>query len=139
MNRYEDIIRLPHPVSATRARMSNADRAAQFAPFAALVGYDNAIYEAGRLTEAPIFLTESSAEAIDACLREIAAGIGQRMAVQVTFFRPDNRKAGGVYITQIGNVYKIDLYRKILLLETAAEIPFGNIVDICLLDKTEKM
>ena len=139
MNRYEDIIRLQHPVSATRARMSNADRAAQFAPFAALVGYEAAICEAGRQTEAPIFLTESSAEVIDACLRKIAAGIGQKMAVQVTFFRPDNRKAGGAYITQIGNVYKIDLYRKTLLLETAAEIPLGDIVDICLLDKTEKI
>ena len=139
MSRYEDIIRLEHPVSATRARMSNADRAAQFAPFAALVGYEAAICEAARWTEAPVFLTESSAEAIDACLREIALDIGRRPAVQVTLFCPDSRKAGGAYITQIGNVYKIDLYRKVMLLGSAAEIPLADIVDICILDKTEKI
>lgn len=135
MKRYEDMLHLAHPVSAKRARMSQSDRAAQFSPFAALVGYEDAIDEAGRLTDAPITLTESSVEQINACLVMLQANIHQSPEAQITYFCPDERKAGGSYVTRKGVVCRIDQHRQVLLLESTIEIAFSSIVDICLLDK----
>ena len=65
MKGYEDIINLPHHVSPTRPQMPMSDRAAQFAPFAALTGYDAAIKETGRQTDVRIELDEEALTALD--------------------------------------------------------------------------
>ena len=99
---YDDIINLPHHVSATRPHMSMGDRAAQFAPFAALTGYEDAVREAARLTEERVELTEDAQAALDARLRLLADGSMAGKAVTLTWFQPDARKSGGAYVTATG-------------------------------------
>ena len=84
-NSYEDILHLPHHVSPTRPRMSMEDRAAQFSPFAALVGYDAAIDETARQTEAQIVLTEDRKAELDQVMQQLLRQLDQRPAVQLRY------------------------------------------------------
>lgn len=127
MDQYDDIISLPHQQSARRARMTRQDRAAQFAPFAALNGYEAAIRETGRLTDAAAELMESSAEAVDHGLRELRRRIGEEPEATVTYFLPDQRKAGGAYLTVTGRVRKLMEYERLLVLHDGTKIPFDSV------------
>ena len=95
MNQYEDIINLPHHVSPTRPQMPMSDRAAQFAPFAALTGYDAAIKETGRLTDEKIELDEEALTALDMKYQFLMDALDDAPEVTITYFQPDERKAGG--------------------------------------------
>lgn len=128
MNPYEDIIGLPHHHSTTRAQMTQQDRAAQFAPFAALNGYEAAIEETGRLTDAKIELMEGMAEAVDAGLRAIRQKLAQQPEIEVTYFCPDERKSGGAYRTVTGRVRKLQEQERRLLLCDDTVIPFDHIL-----------
>ena len=107
MSRYDDLINLPHHVSPTRQRMSMHDRAAQFAPFAALVGYDDAVAETARLTEARPELDEQEQRAINERLAYIADHIDEQPEVFIRYFVPDERKSGGEILEFNGIVRKI--------------------------------
>ena len=107
MSRYDDIINLPHHVSPTRQRMSMHDRAAQFAPFSALVGYDDAVAETARLTEARPELDEQEQRAINERLAYIADHIHEHPEVKIQYFVPDEHKSGGAIIEVSGKVKKI--------------------------------
>ena len=107
MNRYDDIINLPHHVSPTRKRMSMHDRAAQLAPFAALVGYDDAVAETARLTESRPELDEQEQRAINERLAYIADHIHEHPEVRIQYFVPDDRKSGGSVVSISGKVKKI--------------------------------
>ena len=98
MNRYDDIINLPHHVSPTRQRMSLRDRAAQFAPFSALVGYEEAVAETARLTESRPELDEQEQQVINERLTCIAARISEHPEVCIKYFVPDERKSGGAIV-----------------------------------------
>ena len=126
----EDILYLPHHQSPKRKHMSLHDRAAQFAPFSALSGYEDAIEETGRLTEEEILLDETAVERINEQLQYIAAHIQERMTVSVTYFRPDDRKSGGAYLTDIGVVKKIDQAGHALIMESGITIPMGQIREL---------
>ena len=89
---YDDIIHLPHHVSQTRPRMSAADRAAQFSPFAALTGYGAAVTEAGRLTDQRIELTESEKETLNERLLLLREQLAEPPEVTITYFQPDEKK-----------------------------------------------
>lgn len=128
--KYEAIINLPHHVSPNRARMSNSQRAAQFAPFAALTGYDAVLAETARRTEAEISLTEGEMAAIDEQLRQIKDNVEHRPMVQVCFFCPDERKEGGSYRTVRSRTVKIDEYHQKLQLESGEAIEFHRIVQL---------
>lgn len=130
--KYDDIIDLPHPTSRRHPRMPMKNRAAQFSPFAALTGYDDAITETARLTEGRIEQDENEKELMDRRMAEIRAKLGTRPTVVLTWFRPDERKSGGAYITLDGRVKAIDEYAGCLVLEGLAPIPFGDIVRISL-------
>lgn len=130
IGKYDDIIDLPRPVSEKRARMSMIDRAAQFSPFAALVGYDAAIAETARLTDFQIELTEGAKAALNEKLRHIAETAKTEPVVAVTYFLPDERKSGGAYVTITDRVKKVDPYREMLILTEGREIPFGNIYEM---------
>lgn len=130
MKQYDDIIRLPHHQSATRSRMPRRDRAAQFAPFAALNGYGAAIAETGRLTDAATELMEGRAEAVDQGLREIHQRQREQPEVTVTYFEPDKRKSGGAYRTVTGQVRKFMEYERMLLLYDGTPVPFDWIYDL---------
>ena len=127
---YDDIIDLPHHISPTRPRMSMIDRAAQFSPFAALTGYDAAIKETGRLTDLRIELTEDSRAPLDRKQQLLVDKLADHPEVAVTYFVPDERKAGGAYITVTGRVKKVDDYQRLLILTDGTKIPLDDILDI---------
>lgn len=125
---YDDIIGLPHPTSERHPRMSMANRAAQFSPFAALTGYEDAVKETARLTDARAELTEEEKSALDAKLRLLAGPAGGE--VSLTYFQPDGRKAGGAYFTVISAVKKIDGFAREIVLADGRRIPVDDIVDV---------
>ena len=129
-HQYDDIIDLPHHVSATRLRMSMIDRAAQFSPFAALTGYDAAIKETGRLTDQRIELTEDSRAVLDRKQQLLVDNLADHPEVSVTYFVPDKRKTGGAYVTVTGRVKKVDDYQRLLLLTDGTKIPLDEILDM---------
>ena len=138
MNPYEDIISLPHHRSATRPQMTRQDRAAQFAPFAALNGYEAAIRETGRLTDTAAELMESSVAAIDEALRVIRQRIREQPEVVVTYFQPDERKAGGAYLTVTGRVHKLMEYERAFVLHDGRTISFDHIYELTLISADKK-
>ena len=125
-DRYDDILHLPHHVSSKREQMTMADRAAQFSPFAALTGYDDAIRETGRLTDTQIELTEDELTALDRKYQVLHEGT----EVRITYFQPDSRKDGGSYITASGTVRKIDTAERLIRMENEAVIPMDAVYDI---------
>lgn len=127
---YEDIIHMPHHVSAKRSRMPMPDRAAQFSPFAALTGYDAAIRESGRLTDTAVELDVDAQEMLNRKLQALARRLAERPEVIVTYFIPDERKSGGAYEVVTGRLQKIDLYQRAILLEGGIWILLDSIYDI---------
>ena len=129
-NNYDDIIDLPHHVSATRPQMSMMDRAAQFSHFAALTGYDAAIKETARLTDQKIDLDDYEKEEINDKIQLITEHLGEDFEVVITYFQPDSRKAGGAYVDAVGIVKKIDEYDRVIILQDGKKIPIDDILDI---------
>ena len=129
-HRYDDIINLPHHQSATRPHMSNYDRAAQFAPFAALTGYDDAVKETARLTDKKVELDEYSKDALNERLNMIQDAIDEQPEVSITYFLLDKKKSGGAYVTATDRVKKIDEYENIVLLQDGTKIPIDDIAEI---------
>ena len=127
---YDDIIALPHPTSRRHPRMPAADRAAQFAPFAALTGYAAAVKETARETEAFTELAEDEAAALDRQLRLLEKRIQNRPWVVLTCFQPDQRKTGGAYVEVQGRVKRMDAAAATITLEDGREIPVSYILEI---------
>lgn len=125
--KYKDIIHLPHPTSPTRPRMSREARAAQFGSFDALTGYGAAVAETARITETEQELTEEKKAMIDEILRGISDTEEGAVTVTVTYFRPDERKEGGAYMTKTGAVKRIDTYQRRLILMDGTTIPVDKI------------
>lgn len=129
-HRYDDIIHLPHHVSAVHPHMSLSDRAAQFSPFAALTGYHDAIEEAARFTERKKELDENSRAILDGKLQAILNHRDSPMEITVTYFLADPKKSGGSYVSATGVVKKIDPHRRVLIMEHGLDIPVDDIVDL---------
>lgn len=127
---YDDIIKLPHHVSRTHPQMPRQDRAAQFAPFAALTGYDAAILEAARLTDRRVELDESRKQALDARLQLLRQHLGQAPELTVCYFVPDRRKSGGAYVSHTGTVKKIDELEKSVVFRSGLRISIEDILDL---------
>lgn len=129
-NKYDDIMDMPHHVSKTRPHMSIEDRAAQFSPFATMVGHDDAIEETARLTDARIELDEDRKARINEKLQLVAENLGTGMEVAITYFVPDVLKVGGEYVTKVGVVKKIDVDTKSLVMMDGEKIEIEEIVEI---------
>lgn len=127
---YEDIIHLPHHVSATRPQMSMLDRAAQFSPFAALTGYDEAIKETGRLTDDRIELDENTRAALDMKQAILAENINTHPEISITYFLPDAKKAGGEYVTVTGSLKRIDEYERLMIFMDGRKVPMDEITNM---------
>lgn len=127
---YDDIIHMPHHVSAARKRMAPLDRAAQFSPFAALTGYDEAIRETGRLTDNAVDLDVDGKAILNEKLQRLYELQAAQPEVTVTYFVPDQRKDGGAYTTATGKVKKLDPYAQTLLLTDGTEIRFQRILEL---------
>ena len=129
-NNYDDIIDLPHHVSATRPQMSMIDRAAQFSPFAALTGYDAAIKETGRLTDEKIEMDEEALNILNMKFQILVDSLDEEPEVTFTYFKPDERKAGGAYLTASGVVKKIDDFERMIVMQNGMKIPMDDILNI---------
>ena len=127
---FDDIINLPHHVSATRPQMSMLDRAAQFSPFAALTGYDDAIKETGRLTDEKIEMDEDRKAALDMKQTYLIEMLDEQPEISITYFLPDTKKSGGAYVTVTGNLKRFDEYERLLILTDGKKIPMDDIADI---------
>ena len=127
---YEDIIHLPHHVSKTRPPMSMADRAAQFSPFAALTGYDDAIRETGRLTDEKLESGEERLAVLNTQFRILMDHLADHPEISVTYFVPDGRKSGGTYVTARGRVKKVNDFDRLLILQDGLRIPMDDVVEM---------
>ncbi|MCD7889644.1 MAG: YolD-like family protein [Oscillospiraceae bacterium] len=127
---YSDIINLPHHISKTHPQMSMQDRAAQFSPFAALTGYDDAIDETARLTGRRIELSEEAKEILDRKLQYLRDSISDQPEISVTYFVPDEKKDGGEYVTVKGNLKRIDEYERVIIMTDGKKILMEEIMDI---------
>lgn len=129
-SRYEDIIGLPHHVSRTHPHMAPLDRAAQFSPFAALTGHEAAIAETARLTEKRVELDEDRKIVLDEKLQILRAHLAEQPEVAITYFKPDEKKEGGAYLTIQGSIKKIDEYAGCLVMEDGTILPIVNLFAI---------
>lgn len=127
---YDDIIDLPHHVSPTRPQMPMSDRAAQFSPFAALVGYDAAIRETGRLTDAKVEMEDDALNDLDEKFQVLMDHLKEKPEIKITYFRADERKVGGAYLQVSGVVRKTSEFERKLILDDGIEIKLDDIVDL---------
>lgn len=127
---YNDIIHLPHHVSTSRPQMPMSDRAAQFSPFAALTGYDAAIKETGRLTDTKIELGDEGLNDLNAKFQFLVEHLKDEPEVSITYFKADERKAGGAYLEAIGIVKKLDDFERLITMQDGTKIPMDDILSI---------
>lgn len=128
MGKYDDIIMLPHHVSKEHTPMDMETRAAQFSPFAALTGYEDAIAETERITEEKIELDENEKQILDEKLSLLMEN--NQTEVLIKYFVKDQLKNGGKYVTSKGKVAKIDVYDKIIVMDNKTSIEIDDIIDI---------
>ena len=127
---YDDIINLPHHVSKKHPPMSLYARSAQFAPFAALTGYEDAVKETARETTERIDIDDEIKSILDGKIQILIEQLKKRPEVSITYFLHDLRKDGGAYITVDGIIKKIDTYNQNIILADNTEIPINEIIDI---------
>lgn len=130
MNEYDDIINLPHHQSTKHAHMSRINRAAQFAPFAALTGYGAQINETARFTNEKSELEEERINILNEQIQLIYERLSEKPFVEVTYFVPDIRKSGGEYITVSGNVRRIDDVNREIIFTDDLRIPMDDVYSI---------
>lgn len=128
--KYADIINLPRHTSPNRPRMSAIDRAAQFSPFAALTGYEDAVSEAGRLTDQKLLLSEDAKTVINEKIQLILDVLNEEPIVAITHFVPDPKKSGGSYETVSGIIKEINEYDRAVILTDNTFIPIEQIREI---------
>ena len=128
MTDYDDIIHLPHHVSQNHPQMPLRDRAAQFAPFAALTGYEAAVGETARLTSERRELDPQEAEELNRRLTDLAARLKDRPEATIEYFVPDDRKAGGAYVSVTSVVRNISVAERTVTMESGEVIPIDEIV-----------
>ena len=124
---YDDLLNLPHHTSTVQPAMPMQNRAAQFAPFAALVGYDALIRETARLTDEKVELDESVKAELNEKLRLLLELLPQQPEVTITYFQPDSRKAGGAYRIASGIVRKFLHSENLLVMMDGSQIPIDAI------------
>lgn len=127
---YEDIVDLPHHISKKHPQPTMADRAARFAPFAAITGYEEMVLEEARVTDDRIEMDESSKAALNEKLNMILEFLDEQPEVSITYFEPDKKKAGGAYITVIGTVKRIDEYEHLVIMTDGKKINIDEIYNL---------
>lgn len=139
MSRYDDIINIPHWNPKSHPRMSEYDRAAQFAPFSALTGFDAMVNETARLTDAESDLDEEQILALNEAFSAILEHINEHPRVCIKWFRKDERKQGGEYVKTEGSVRNVELANRLLILKEGDRISLDDIVSIALLSVEVKI
>lgn len=130
VDKYEDIIDLPHYEPKNHTRMSMKSRAAQFAPFAALTGYDEAVKETARITDKKIEIDDGLKTLLNNRLQILIDNIKSKPKASFTYFVKDKNKDGGKYITIIGSIKKVDKVKELVILENKTSISINDIINI---------
>ena len=124
---YEDIINLPRPVSKKYPSPTILERAARFAPFAAITDYEEMVLEKARVTEERMELDECALILLDKKLNILQNLLSRSPEITVTYFVPDKKKNGGAYLTMTDTVKKIDPYKKLLIMNNEKKIQMEDI------------
>jgi len=130
MSKYDDIINLPHHVSKTHKPMPLINRVAQFAPFAALTGYEDSIAEEARLTTPEQILSQEESDELSRRLTFVVEHLAEHNELEFTYFIPDKTKSGGKYITVVGIIRKYDEFAKTITLDNGNILHIENILSI---------
>lgn len=131
MSKYDDMLYMKAPKSKKHPPMAREARAAQFAPFSAMVGHDAAVAEVARLTEKEHQLSDEVKGILNSKLNLLRENIGNHpVAVEITYFEPDEKKSGGEYVTCVGEVKKIDTYENTVIMADLRVIPIKHISHI---------
>ena len=125
--KYADLLHLPHPVSRRHPPMKREDRAAQFAPFAALTGYDAACKETARSTDSFCVLDEAEKLLMSELL---CAAVETQEEIAVTWFRPDEKKDGGAYRITQGRLRRIDEIERLLIFADGLRVPIESVTAV---------
>ncbi len=129
-NKYEDIIHLSRPVSKNHPPMGMHERAAQFSPFSALAGHEEAVLETARRTEEEQELTEDLLEDLNKGLQQMRLHLGEDMLWEIVFFQPDEKKEGGAVMTYRGILKNLDLQQSLLVFRDGVKIPMKHVKKI---------
>ena len=127
---YEDIVNLPPHISKKHPQPTMMDRAARFAPFAAITGYEEMVLEEARVTEERIDLDEGTLSLLNEKLNMIQEFLDEEPEVTITYFEPDKRKVGGAYVTVIGTVKQIDEYEHLVIMTDGKKINIDDIYNL---------
>lgn len=129
MGKFDDIINREYVKSPTRRHMTMVERAAQFGAFKAVVGHEDALHETARLTDEKIELDEYTKVELNEKLQQLA-NADEPEEASITYFVPDEKKSGGVYVTKMGIVIKVREYERDVIMEDGTEIPIDAIIVI---------
>lgn len=127
---YEDIIDLPPHISSKYPQPTMMDRAARFAPFAAITGYEEMVLEEARVTQDQAILDENELAVLNQKLQCLMQSLSETPETSVTYFLPDSKKAGGSYVTRKGNLRRIDSFARTITFTDGTEIPIDAVSDI---------
>lgn len=127
IHNYDDIINMPRHISSKYPQMKIIDRAAQFAPFAALTGHKESINEASRITDSKKELDENQKEILNNKLNYILLNLDKLLEIKITYFQADLKKSGGKYVTVLASIKKIDEYNKVLVLNNGKKIKIDDL------------
>lgn len=127
IHNYDDIINMPRHISSKHPQMKIIDRAAQFAPFAALTGHKESINEASRITNSKKELDENQKEILNNKLNYILLNLDKLLEIKITYFQADLKKSGGKYVTVLASIKKIDVYNKVLVLNNGKKIKIDDL------------
>lgn len=127
---YEDIVNLPPYISKRHPQPSMMDRAARFAPFAAITGYEEMVLEEARVTEERIDLDEGALSLLNEKLNMIQEFLDEEPEVTITYFEPDKKKSGGAYVSITGTIKRIDEYEHLVLMDDGKRIRMEEIYNI---------
>ena len=128
--KYSDIINLEHHTSKTRPKMSIENRSAQFAPFAALTGYEDMIEEDARYVDEKLEINEDLKDILDVKIIKLREFINSKPKVRVVYFEKDLKKDGGKYKTIYEKLIKIDDYNNKLVFENCLEVNISDLIEI---------
>ena len=129
-HQYDDIIELPHHVSAKHKQLGRDSYAAQFSPFAALTGYDGIVSEAARVTDERTEMSETDLDVLSTKIQIIAEHIKEKPEITFTYFKKDKKKPGGSYLTKTGNIKQIDDVARLLHFTDGTKLPIDDVVDM---------
>ncbi len=127
---YEDIVGLPRPISKKHPEPTMMERAARFAPFAAITDYEEMVLEEARVTEERITLDENALTLLNEKLNILQEIPDKTPEIKVTYFEPDKKKSGGTYVTRRGTVKQLDPYKKLLIMSDDKKIPLEDICEL---------